>query len=328
MTIRSPLAVLTACSAIALTLFAAPSSASEAFAAKPLRLVVPFATGGTADLLGRLVARQIETDVGQPVIVENRPGAAGNIGISEVARADATGNTIGLVASGIMTTNSLVFSKMPFDVARDLIAVAPIAQTPSVVFVNRDFPADSLPAFVADAKGHPGKISYGSAGSGSTTHLSAALLGDLAGVEMIHVAYKGAAPFTTDLVGGQIQMVAGPPASFMPHVRNGRLKALAVASERRSPLLPDVPTSAEAGLPGFLASTWYGIVVPTGTPAAVVARLNRSVATLVNSEAGKKALDAALLEPMQMSSEAFGSAIAAERKVMTGLVARIGLPAQ
>jgi len=217
---------------------------------------------------------------------------------------------------------------MPFDPQRDLTAVAPIAFTPSVITIHPSVPAKTLTEFIAYGRAHPNAINYGSAGQGSTTHLSAAQLAQMAGIEMVHIPYKGAAPAIVDLVAGNVQMVSGPPPNVMAFLREGRLRALAIASKTRSQLLPEVPTTAEAGLPGYEPSTWYAIVAPAGLPKAITERLHAVTRGFVDSAAGRKALEEAFLEPMRMTQQEFTDFVKAEAATMEKVVRATGMQAE
>ena len=258
-------------------LFAALGIAAQSHAQdypnKTIRLVAPFAAGATLDILGRIVAQNLSESLGKPVIVENRPGAATNIGMQAVAKAAPDGYTL-LMASPSLATNGALFANLPFDPARDFAPVAKIGYAPLVVVVPATSPYTTFAQLLAAGKAAPGKLIYGSAGNGSSGHLAGELMAGAAGVEMLHVPYKGGAQALTDLIGERLTFMPLNPVEVVGHVRSNRLRALAVASARRLPLFPDVPTASEAGLAGFEASVWWGLVGPAHLPADVVERLN------------------------------------------------------
>ena len=243
------------------------------YPAKPLRLVVPFAPGGSTDIFARLVAERLAAPLGQPVVVENRAGAAGNLGAEAVARAAPDGYTL-LMASNGIATNMALFANLAFDGRRDFTPIAKIGYAPLVIVVPVSSPLKSLKDLIAMAKAEPGKLTYASAGNGSSGHLAGELLKSTAKVDILHVPYKGGAPAITDLLGERISFMPINPVEVIAHIRAGRLRALAVASDKRLPLLPDVPTVAEAGLAGYEASVWWGLVTPAKTPPEIVRQLN------------------------------------------------------
>ncbi len=257
----------------AVALGAAGRAAAQAWPSKPIHLVVPYAPGGAVDTISRIVGARISERLGQPVIVENRPGAATNIGMQAVAKAAPDGYTL-LMASPSLATNGALFASLPFDPARDFAPVAKIGYAPLVVVVPATSPYTTFAQLLAAGKAAPGKLIYGSAGNGSSGHLAGELMAGAAGVEMLHVPYKGGAQALTDLIGERLTFMPLNPVEVVGHVRSNRLRALAVASARRLPLFPDVPTASEAGLAGFEASVWWGLVGPAHLPADVVERLN------------------------------------------------------
>ena len=244
----------------------------QGFPSKPLHLVVPAAAGGTVDILARAVATPLSEGRGQPVIVENRPGAGTNIGMEAVVRSDPDGHTI-LVGGVPVATNRVMYPKLAFDPAKDLAPVVLLVTSGNVLVVNPSLPVHSVKELIAYAKERPGQLNFGSPATGSTPHLAGELFNHLAGVKLVHVPYKGAAPALNDLIGGRLQLSFDniPPA--LPHIRAGRLRALAVTSAERQADLPELPTIAEAGLPGFEVSAWFGFLVPAATPAESVGRL-------------------------------------------------------
>lgn len=258
----------------------APAARAQApatgFPARPLKLVVNFPPGGAADVMGRALAQQLGEQLRQPVVVENRPGANGNIGADAVAKSPADGYTLLMSSGGAVTVNPFLYSRMPFDAERDLVPVASVARVLVYLLAHPSLPVADTQAFIAYARANPGKLSYGSAGSGSSPHLAAEMFKRQAKFEATHVPYKGAAPALTDLLAGQVQFMFDPGPGLR-HARDGKLKLLAVGSPRRASALPDVPTLAEAGMTGFDADTTFGVYAPGGTPAALVAQLHDEV---------------------------------------------------
>jgi tripartite-type tricarboxylate transporter receptor subunit TctC len=250
-------------------------------ASRPIRLIVPYVPGGGVDFVGRTVAQKLGETWNHPVIVENRPGAGTNIGSELVARAAPDGYTL-LVGGVPNTANMTLMKKMPYDVAKDFAPVCRLTTAPNVLVVHPSVPAKSVKELVALAKAHRGQLTYASAGVGSSNHLSGELFRIMAGVDIVHVPYKGGGAAVTDLLAGQVSMYFSTTPSSMPFVRAGRLRALAVTSARRSAVVPDVPTIAESGLPGFEQSAWHGILAPAGTPLAIVGRLNDELVRILH----------------------------------------------
>jgi len=278
---------------------------------RPIRMVVPYAPGGSSDVTARLVAEAIAPRLGQPVVVENRPGAAGNIGSEAVARATPDGYTILLGTSSTHATNVALYRNMPFNPQRDFAPVSQVAFIPNLLVVNPEVPARDLAGLIALAKAQPGTLNFGNAGSGTSQHLAAAMLAAKAGIEVTHVAYRGGAPAVTDLLGGKIQAMASPLVEVLAHVQAGRLRALAVTTARRSGQLPDTPAIAET-IPGFEVALWNGIFAPPGTPAPIVLRLSNEIATALRSEELRAKLAQQGSEPVGSNPEAFASFIATE----------------
>ena len=260
-----------------LALFAALAPA-QTYPTKPIRIVVPFPPGGATDLLARDVAQKLTEVWAQPVIVDNRPGAGGNIGSELVAKATPDGYTLEMGTVGTHAINASLYAKMPYDHVKDFVPVILVAGVPNVLVVNPTVPVNSVAELIAYAKANPGKLNFASSGSGTSIHLSGELFKVMAGVQMTHIPYKGSAPALQDLLGGQVQLMFDNLPPSLPQIRAGKLRALAVTSAARAPLLPEVPTIAESGLPGFEASSWFGILAPAGTPPAIVAKLNAEIA--------------------------------------------------
>jgi tripartite-type tricarboxylate transporter receptor subunit TctC len=245
--------------------------------AQSVRFVVGFTPGGPSDILARALGAKLTETLGQPVIVENRPGAGGNLAAEAVAKSAPDGNTWLLGNNSILATNAALYSHLGYDPVKDFAPVALVAIQPNILVVHPSVPARSVTELIAYAKAHPGQLNYASTGAGVAAHLSAELFKAMAGVDMVHVPYKGAQPALTDVIAGQCQLMFATSASVIPYIKAGRLRALAVTTASRSPSLPDLPTVAEAGVPGFESITWHGVVVPSATPPATVDRLNRAI---------------------------------------------------
>ena len=267
---------------IAATFFC--SAAGHAFPDKPVRFVVGFTPGGPSDILARALGQKLAERWKQQVVVENRPGAGGNIAAAEVAKSAPDGHTWLLGNNSILATNHSLYRSLPYDPVKDFAPVALVAVQPNILVVHPDVPAKSVAELVNYLKNDPGKINYASSGAGAAAHLAGELFKAMAGVDMVHVPYKGAQPALTDLLAGQVQLMFATSASVIPYVKAGRLRALAVTTAQRSPSVPELPTVSEAGLPGFEATTWHGVVVPAATPVALVEQLNRELNAVLNEK--------------------------------------------
>ena len=256
--------------------------AADAYPAKPVRFVVAFPPGGGTDIIARSIAQKLAERIAQQVVVDNRPGAGGNIGTDIVAKSAPDGYTLLMGSAGPLAINASLFAKMPFDPIKDLAPVTLAASTPNVLVVHPSLRAATVKELIALAKARPGEINFASSGHGTPAHLAGELFNSMAGVKMVHVPYKGAAPALADLLGGQVQLMFSTMPPALPHVKDGKLRALAVTSAKRSPAAPDIPTLDEIALPGFEANTWHGVVVPAGTPATIVARLNREIVAILH----------------------------------------------
>ena len=262
---------------VSLATLAVPAAAQDApWPSKPVRIVVPFPPGGAADVFARLIAEQAGKSIGQPVVADNRPGAGGQIATDHVAKSAPDGHTMLIVTVGHAVNPSL-YAKLPYDTLADLVPVARIADLPSVLVVNPEVPAKSVQELVALMKAKPGTVTYASSGNATTSHVAGAMLTSQAGVQALHVPYKGSAPAITDLIGGQVQWMIDPVLSSAQHVKAGRLRALAVSTPRRSSLVPDLPTIAESGLPGYDFAAWFVLLAPAKTPPAIVEKMHREV---------------------------------------------------
>jgi tripartite-type tricarboxylate transporter receptor subunit TctC len=265
----------------------APASAfGQDFPSKPVRFVVGFTPGGPSDILARALGQKLAERWSQQVVVDNRPGAGGNLAAEAVAKSSPDGYTWLLGNNSILATNQSLYRSLPYDPIRDFAPVALVAIQPNILVVHPSLPVSSVDELIRFAKANPGKLNYASSGSGAAAHLAGELFKAMTGVELVHVPYKGAQPALTDVIAGQVQMMFATSASVIPYIKAGRLRALAVTTAQRSASVPELPTVAEAGVPGFEATTWHGVVVPAATPAAIVARLNEEI----NSALGEKDL--------------------------------------
>lgn len=247
------------------------------YPAKPIKLVVPYAPGGGADSVARIVARKVSESIGQPIVIENKGGAGAILGTDQVAKAEPDGYTLLLGQSGPISINPAVYKTLPYDPVKDLAPITMTTAYPYILVVNSELQAKTLRELVALARSKPGAMNYGSTGVGAANHLVAELFNEKAGLQMTHVPYRGTALAVGDLVAVQLTLVFGDPISVLPHIRSGKLRALAVTSLQRSPVAPDVPTVAESGFPGFEALAWHGILAPGRTPPTVVAKLNEEI---------------------------------------------------
>ena len=313
--------------AVVLALVCAHALAAD-YPSRPIRLIVPFAPGGGNDTVARLVGQKLEAELGQPVVIDNRAGAGGIVGAEAAARAAPDGYTLFLGGVGSHAINPNLHANLTYDPIKDFQPISLIAAAPLVLVVHPSVPAHSAQELVALAKAQPGKLNYASNGNGSSSHLAAAMFATMTGTEMVHVPYKGLAPALTDLLSGQVQLMFSSVVAILPHVKAGKLRALAVSSARRMPLLPDLPTIAEAGVPGYQSSSWYGILAPAGTPPDVVARLNAALVKIVAEPDVKQALAQEGAEPVGNSPQAFGAFIQAEKQRLGDVIRTARIPMQ
>ena len=291
---------------------AAQQTQERTYPAKPIRLIVTFPPGGSADITARVLAARMSERLGQSVIIDNRPGAGGNIGLDLVAKAPPDGYTIGVGAAGALAVNLSLYAKMPFDPQKDFAPVGMVAMIPFVLVANPSFPASKLSDAVAAAKARPGALSIAHGGNGTAMHLSAELLKQMAGIELALVPYKGSGPAAADAAAGQLPLaIADIPASIA-FIKSGRLRALGITSAKRSVALPDVPTFAEAGVAGYESTGWFGIVAPAGTPAAVIERLNAELQAALNDPEIRQRVVASGAEPAPGTAAEFRSLIESE----------------
>jgi tripartite-type tricarboxylate transporter receptor subunit TctC len=301
---------------------------AQSFPAKPIRMIVPFPAGGPADIFGRGLAQGMSTELGQPVIIENLGGVGGVLGVDRALKSAPDGYTLGFNSGSTLSIAPYSFNKMPYDVKKDVGFITLVVRVPEVLVVHPSVPANSLAEFVAYAKSNPGKISYGSAGGGSITHLAMELLKAEAKVDMVHVPYKGAAPAVNDLLGGQVVAGIFDVPILLGHVRSGKLKALSVTSASRAPTLPDVPTTAEGRLPNVTSDNWYGLIVPAATPADVQKRLHAAAVTALQSTSLKDQYSRVGGIASPGSPQEFAAFLAAEQTKWSQVVSAIGFKEQ
>ena len=316
---------IAAASAAALS---ASAWAQDAYPSRPVRLIVPFPPGGPTDIMGRTAAKAMGERLGQQFVVENKAGAGGNIGTDAVAKAAPDGYTIGLAAISSLAIAPHLYGKLPFNVGKDLAPIALVGTTPCAIMANPQAPFSDLKGLIAYAKANPGKLSYATSGIGTSNHLAAELLQSVAGIQLTHVPYKGSSQIVPDLISGTVLMsMESSLATTLQHVRGGKLRAIAVTSAKRSSALPDVPTVAESGYPGFEVETWFGLVAPAATPAAVVARLRDAWAEGAKGADAQAAFDNISANLRATTPAEFGAFIQAEDKRWGELIRKLGIKA-
>ena len=297
--------------ALALLLACAADSIAQSYPSRPVRFIVPFPPGGGNDIVGRIVALKLAEALGQPVVVDNRGGAGGTIGTDIAAKSPPDGHTI-LINNISLAVNATLFAKLPYDTLRDLAPVTLVGRQPNLLVVNPSVPAQSVRELLALAKAKPRQLNYGSGGVGTASHLATELLKLMAQVDLEHVPYKGLGPALTDLIGGQVQLIISTMASALPQVKAGKLRPLAVTTLKRSAFFPEVPTMDEAGVRGYEFDTWYGLLVPAGTPRFIIDRLNQETARVLASAAVKEQFAAQGLEAAPSSPGRFGAYLKSE----------------
>jgi tripartite-type tricarboxylate transporter receptor subunit TctC len=302
-----------------------PAAAQDKWPERSVRIVVPFSAGGATDVVARAIAQNLTEYWGQSVVVENRAGAGGNIGAEVVAKAPPDGYTILMTSGSIVTVNPHMYSQLPFDPAKDFVAVTNVASGPQVVAVHPDVPAKSVKELIALAKSSPGKLNFGSAGIGTQTHMAAENFVNAAGLQATHIPYKGESAALADLAAGSIQFVVTNLAAAVPFINNGRIRALAVTSKSRSALMPELPTVTESGLPGFENSGWFGFMLPAGTPQPVVEKIYRDTRRALEDTRLKARLHVAGMAPVGNSPKEFAQAIVEESKMWAEVVRNRGL---
>jgi len=309
-----------------LLLAGAGGAFAQSYPTKPITVIVPHAVGGTTDIVARLITAQIGNGLGQPMVVDNRAGGGGNIGWGSVARSAPDGHTL-LTTEMSFTIAPSLGTKQPFDPKKDFSHIITAAAAPQVLVVNPQVPAKTVQEFIAAAKANPGKLNYGSGGNGTNTHLGGELFKREAGIDLVHVPYKGAGQVLQDLMGGQVQALVTSLPTALPHIKSGKLRALMVTSEKRSTLLPDVPSAKEVGLPKVVMDFWVGFAAPAGTPQPVVEKLNKAIADALNSPEGRKRLAEQGLEPVPNSPAQASKFVESEMQRWGAVVKAAGIKA-
>lgn len=282
------------------------------YPAKPIKIVVTFPPGGSSDAIVRILSTRLNEKLGQPLVIDNRPGAGGNIGLSVVAKSAPDGYVLGVGAAGGLTANVSLYPQMPFDVAKDFMPITMLAAIPFVLVGHPSVPADNIQQLIAYAKSQAGKVSIGHGGNGTAMHLSTALFTQMADLKLIEVPYRGSGPAAMDTLSGQIQLSITDLAAALPHIKAGKLKAFAVTSPKRLSNLPDVPTLAESGLTGYDSTGWFGLVAPAGTPASIIQRLNAEFTAALNDEGIKSQMRQNGMEPVPTTTEGLDAYIKSE----------------
>jgi tripartite-type tricarboxylate transporter receptor subunit TctC len=310
---------------LVLLLVLAGAAAAQGYPNRPIRIVAPSTPGDAPDVIARMVADKLSVALGTQVIVDNRPGAGGVVGSEFVAKAAPDGYTLIMGNAGSHGINAAVYAKLPYDIQRDFAPVSQVAVAPNIFVVNPGIPATTIAEFIAYAKARPGQLGYASGGNGSSSHMSMELFKSMTGVDLIHVPYKGSSPALTDVVAGQdaVMSVNMPPA--VPLVKAGKLRALAVTTSTRSPLMPEVPTIAESGLPGYETVAWFGVLAPAGTPKEIIDRLSAEIARIARSPEMRERLTSLGAEPVGSTPEQFAAIIARDIAKWTALSKSVGI---
>jgi tripartite-type tricarboxylate transporter receptor subunit TctC len=296
----------------------------QPYPSKPIHLIVPFPPGGPTDIVGRLVAQKISEGVGQPVVVENRAGAGGTVGSIAAAKSPADGYTLLYGSTSTLAIAPSLYRNLPYDPRKAFAPISLVSRGPILVAVNAQVPARTLKEFIDLARKSPGKLSYASAGSGTPPHLAGELFKTVAGVDLLHVPYKGGAPAINDVAGGQVQAIFEGQVALLPHIQSGRIRPLAITGSARNPTLPDVPTTAEAGLPKYDANFWSGLVAPAGTPVEAINRLNAVLVSALSTAEVRETLTRLGLEPAGNTPQQFAGYIAAEMEKWSAVVKASG----
>ena len=312
--------------ALAVTSLAMPSWAQSSWPNKPIRIVVPYTPGGFTDQMARLVQIGLQQRLGQPVVIDNKPGANSLIGVDAVAKSAPDGYTFGVVIAAY-TANTTLYPKLPYDPAKDLIGVSLMGISPLLAAVNNDAPFRTGKELIAYARANPGKLSFGSSGNGSAAHLTSELWKSLTQTYMTHIPYRGAVPALTDLMGGQIQLFLDAPTGLINQAKAGKIRLIGVAGDKRLPAVPDVPTFIEQGFAGFTGSTWAGMIAPAGTPPDIVKRMSDEVARIIKSDETRAKLDAMGTFPVGSTPQEFDAFIAAETKKWAAVIKTAGVKA-
>ena len=297
--------VLALTTALMIGICGGASGQTQTWPTKSIRMVIPFPPGGTTDILGRIAAQKLSEALGQQVVPDNRPGAAGNIGAEQVAKAPPDGYTLVTLPGSTLTIHPSLYAKLPFDPLKDFAPVTILAAVPNALVLHPALPVRNLKELIALGKSRPGELNYASTGAGQSTHLSMELFKTMAAVKITHVPYKGSAPAIADLLGGHVPMMFDNMPSALPHVKAGKLRAIAVSTARRSAVAPEIPTVSEAGLPGFEVSVWFAVLAPANTPKEVVDRLNRVLVKALQSADVRERLASQGAEPIGNTPEQF-----------------------
>ena len=303
---------------------ATATGSGQAYPAKPIRLIIGFPAGGPADFFGRAMAQALSVNLGQPVIVENKGGVGGVLGMDAVAKAAPDGYTLGFNNQGSLAMAPYALSKMPYNPTKDLALISVVVKVPEAIVVHPSVPVNNFVELIAYAKANPGKLNYGSAGAGGITHLAGELLKAEAGIDIVHVAYKGAAPAVTDLLGGQVQLGFFDIPVVLPHIKSGKLKAVALTTAKRIDALPDVPTTAEVKFPKVISDNWYGLVAPGGTPNDIIKRLNAATIAGLKSPVLVEQFAKVSGIPSPTTLEEYSAFVAAEQARWGGIIKAIG----
>ncbi len=322
--LRLPFAAFIA--SVLLTFGPAQAQTGESYPSKPVRLILPFPPGGATEVLGRLIAERLTAGLGQPVVVENRGGAGGNVGAEAAAKSAPDGYTLVLVAPSLAISPSL-YTKLNYDPVKDLAPISLVGTVPNVLVTDPKLPVQNLSEFIALAKSKPGGMNFGSGGSGTSNHLGGELFNIVAGVKLVHVPYKGVNLAMNDVLSGRIQLVVIGVPIAAPHIKAGRLRALGIVAPQRSPILPDVPTVAEAGLPNFEVTTWYGVLAPAGTPRPIINRLNAELVRAMHAPEMKERLASIGTDPKTSTPEEFADYIRQEIAKWGKVIREAGLKA-
>jgi tripartite-type tricarboxylate transporter receptor subunit TctC len=313
---------------VALSSIATAQTSDSTWLERPIRLVVPFPAGASTDVVARIIAQKLAQRLGQQIVIENRAGASGNIGVDTVAKAAPDGSTIGIATASTQAVAPSLGVKLPYDPLKDFTPVAMLGSQPYVLVVYPGLPAQNIAELIALAKAKPGALNYGSAGVASLAHLATALFASMAGVSLTHVPYKSSSQSMTDMITGRLDMQFATIAPSLPNIRAGQLRALATSGKTRASVLPETPTVAESGIAGYEAALWVSLVLPAGTPPGIVARLNREVNEILNSAEGKEALIAQGMEPEPGPPEAVTQRIRSDTDKWSDVVAKAGIRAE
>lgn len=316
----------TRCAVIAVSLVVVtPGIYAQTYPNKPIRLVLPYPPGGGSDTIARPLAQRLAAGLGQQVIVDNRGGASGNIGMELAAKSPPDGYTIVMALTAQLAVNPSLLKKLPYDPVKDFVPITLMASGPYILVVHPSLPVKSVKEFIALARKHPGQIAYASSGNGSGGHLAAALLGSMTGIKMLHVPYKGGGPALADLLAGNVQMLFSTYAAGKGHIQSGRIRALAVSTAKRPSIIPDLPTVAEAGVPGYDSGVWYAMLAPAGTPQDIVAKLNREIVRVLHTPEYTKLLVNGAIDPVGSTPEELAGYMNAEIAKYAKIIKEAGM---